>query len=90
MIIELTEAELEVIVEALARFENDDDDAADTLYRRFISGHFRTSAPDGPTCEGCGETPTVTHDADGYHLCKQCALSMIEQDKKEEANNLGN
>ena len=78
MTIELTEAELEVIVEALARFENDDDGAADTLYRRFISEHFRTSEPDGPTCEGCGGRPTSTHDADGHHLCRDCGLPLAE------------
>lgn len=75
MTIELTASELEIIVEALARFENDDDDEADTLYRRLISEHFFV-------CDGCGGGPTSTCDADGNHLCRECALASIVHDAR--------
>jgi hypothetical protein len=29
-------------------------------------------------CEGCGESPTSTADADGVHLCRDCGLALVE------------
>lgn len=75
--VELTEAELELIVDALGRYENDDDGAANTLYRRLISTYFRASRSSTTlTCDGCGVAPTSTHDADGNHLCRDCGESL--------------
>jgi len=36
-----SEEEMEIVVEALARYENDDLGIADRVYRRLISRHFR-------------------------------------------------
>ena len=30
-------------------------------------------------CDGCGATPTSTHDADGNHLCRDCGESLVEE-----------
>lgn len=37
-----------------------------------------TQGPSDLACEGCGESPTSTVDADGVHLCRDCGFALVE------------